>query len=234
MAIMMRFLLCATAAFLMGGTGCMAQVSTMGTTAMGIPSTPGAIVSSPLNGPSPFSATTQPGAPVTTLAPVPLALDPTTPGTSINCSSPAVQITTTPPAPLAVGSPSTTGVIKPSTSTAPGTISSSIGTIAPASPLGNPVIPTGCTSTPGNPTLSATALPLSTPTIASSASSLGAIQPDIAALGDTSIDPAAVVPTPNSAACSESVTMTLANPGMMAPANATGAVATPGVSPPGC
>jgi hypothetical protein len=45
------------------------------------------------------------------------------------------------------------------------------------------------------------------------------------------------VPTPNSAACSGGVTMSLANPAMMAPANATGATATPGVSspsPPGC
>jgi hypothetical protein len=43
------------------------------------------------------------------------------------------------------------------------------------------------------------------------------------------------VPTPNSAACSQSVTMSLANPAMMAPANATGATATPGVAPPaGC
>jgi hypothetical protein len=44
----------------------LAQVSTMGSTAMGLPSTPGAIVTSPLYGPSPFSATTQPGTPDTT------------------------------------------------------------------------------------------------------------------------------------------------------------------------
>jgi hypothetical protein len=57
----------------------------------------------------------------------------------------------------------------------------------------------------------------------------------VAASGDTTIDPTTgAVPTPNSAACSENVTMDLANPGMMAPANATGAAATPGVSPPGC
>src|SRR4051812_11730543 len=223
----MRYFLMATVALLANGTAATAQVSTMGTTAMGIPSTPGAIVSSPLNGPSPFSATTQPGAPDTTLAPVPLALDPTTPGTNINCSSPAIQITTTPPVPLAVGA-------TPPTPTAPATLGSTTGTIAPISGLGSPTISSGCTSTPGNPTISATALPLSTPMIASTPSP-GTIQPDIAALGDTSIDPAvAFVPTPNSAACSEDVTMTLANPGMMAPANATGAVATPGVSPPGC
>jgi hypothetical protein len=40
-----------------------------------------------------------------------------------------------------------------------------------------------------------------------------------------------VVPTPNTAACAQSVTMNLSTPGMMAPANATGADATPGVSP---
>jgi hypothetical protein len=43
-----------------------------------------------------------------------------------------------------------------------------------------------------------------------------------------------VVPTPNSASCRESVSMSLANPGAATPANATGAAATPGVSPAGC
>jgi len=43
-----------------------------------------------------------------------------------------------------------------------------------------------------------------------------------------------VMPTPNSAACNENVSMDLANPAMMAPANATGAAATPGVAPTGC
>jgi hypothetical protein len=44
-----------------------------------------------------------------------------------------------------------------------------------------------------------------------------------------------VMPTPNSAACSENISMDLAVPAMMASANATGAVATPGVAPPdGC
>ena len=68
----------------------------------------------------------------------------------------------------------------------------------------------------------------------------GVIQPPVAQLADTSIDPGMsmdVVPTPNTSACAESVTMSLSTPGMMAPANATGAAATPGVSPalpPGC
>jgi hypothetical protein len=42
------------------------------------------------------------------------------------------------------------------------------------------------------------------------------IPPAVAGLADTSIDPdLTVVPTPNSAACNENVTMNLANPGMM-------------------
>jgi len=55
-------------------------------------------------------------------------------------------------------------------------------------------------------------------------------------LAGTSIDPTpTVMPTPNTSACAESMTMNLATPGMMAPANATGATATPGVSSPsGC
>jgi hypothetical protein len=76
-------------------------------------------------------------------------------------------------------------------------------------------------------------LPLSTPLIPA-APPPGTIQPVVAELGGTSIDPATVMPTPNTSACAESATMYLAAPGMMAPANATGAAATPGVSPPGC
>ncbi|MBR1125262.1 hypothetical protein JQ628_27330 [Bradyrhizobium lablabi] len=78
-------------------------------------------------------------------------------------------------------------------------------------------------------------MPLSTPDIPNGAAP-GTIQPVVADLGGTSIAPTmAVVPTPNSSACLEGVTMDLANPGMMPPANATGAAATPGVTPqPGC
>src|SRR6266446_6052314 len=94
----MRRLLFTSATLLAGCTACLAQVSTMGSTAMGLSTTPGAIVISPLNGPSPFSATTQPGTPVTTLAPVPLASDPTTPGTVVTCSTPTGQITPGTPA----------------------------------------------------------------------------------------------------------------------------------------
>src|SRR5258707_368406 len=89
----MRRLLLTTAILLAGCSASLAQVSTIGSTAMGLPSTPGAIVSSPLTGPSPFSATTQPGTADTTLAPVPLASDPTTPGTVVTCSTPSGQIT---------------------------------------------------------------------------------------------------------------------------------------------
>src|SRR5712671_6408851 len=80
------------AALLLGCNASLAQISTMGSTAMGLASTPGTIVTSPLNGPSPFSATTQPGTPDTTLAPVPLASDPATPGTVVTCSTPTGQI----------------------------------------------------------------------------------------------------------------------------------------------
>jgi hypothetical protein len=83
------------------------------------------------------------------------------------------------------------------------------------------------------------ALPLSTAEIPGTPA-IGSIQTPVGQLADTSIDPGMspnVVPTPNTSACAESVTMNLATPGMMAPANATGAAATPGVSPaqpPGC
>jgi len=64
----------------------------------------------------------------------------------------------------------------------------------------------------------------------------GTIQPDMTQLVATSLDPTmTVAPTPNTSACAECTTMNLATPEMMAPANATGATATPGVSPPpGC
>src|ERR1700751_775666 len=117
----MRPLLFVAVALLGGCDASLAQVSTMGTTAMGLSSTPGAIVSSPLNGPSPFSAATQPGAPDTTLAPVPLASDPTTPGTVVICSPPTGQIAPgTPPVPVAsmAAMVSTVGMM-PSVSAAP-------------------------------------------------------------------------------------------------------------------
>src|SRR6267154_2748973 len=115
----MRRLLFTAAAMLVGCTACLAQVSTMGSTAMGLSSTPGAIVTSPLNGPGPFSATTQPGTPVTTLAPVPLASAPTTPGTVVTCSTPTGQITPGTPAVPVTSLPSTAAGTMPSISAAP-------------------------------------------------------------------------------------------------------------------
>jgi hypothetical protein len=55
-------------------------------------------------------------------------------------------------------------------------------------------------------------------------------------LAATILDPTmTVVPTPNTSACAENMTTYLAAPSTMVPANATGAAATPGVSPPaGC
>src|ERR1700751_3434849 len=103
----MRRLLFVAVALLGGCDASQAQVSTMGTTAMGLSSTPGTILTSPLNGPSPFSAATEPGAPDTTLAPVPLASDPTTPGTVVTCSPPTGQIAPGTPTVSAIGS--TTG-----------------------------------------------------------------------------------------------------------------------------
>jgi hypothetical protein len=299
----MRRLLFTITAMLVSCTTCLAQVSTMGSTAMGLSSTPGAIVTSPLNGPGPFSATTQPGTPVTTLAPVPLALDPTATGTSVNCSPGSAQTTssfptqTTSSAPVTAntsgGATSSTFAAPPGTieplgtivpqgtivilpqgtivppgtiietpgaSVAPGTSvaststtppmplgpsattstpisGSATGTIAPITVLGSSTVTGTCSLGQGNPSVNGAALPLFTPEIPSSPPP-GTIEPAVAPLGDTSIDPTTtVMPTPNTSACAESMTMNLSTPGTMAPANATGAAATPGVSPaspPGC
>jgi hypothetical protein len=87
---------------------------------------------------------------------------------------------------------------------------------------------------PGGPPTNGAALPLSTPAIPANPPP-GTIQQDIAQLGVTSIDPTvAVMPTPNTSGCAESMTMNLATRGTMAPANATGAAATPGIASPGC
>jgi hypothetical protein len=87
---------------------------------------------------------------------------------------------------------------------------------------------------PGGPPTNGAVLPLSTPEIPANLPP-GTIQQDVTQLGGTSIDPTmAVMPTPNTSACAESATINLSTPGTMAPANATGAAATPGVSPPGC
>src|SRR4030088_1103468 len=136
----MRRLLSTMAILLAGCSACLAQVSTMGTTAMGLSSTPGTIVTSPLSGPSPFSAMTQPGAPDTTLAPVPLASDPTIPGTVVTCSTPTGQIT-----------PGTPAVPITSLSSTSGTIGTTPSTPAAAT------IPTGPATSPTSTTASSTA-----------------------------------------------------------------------------
>ena len=201
----------AAAALLLGCNTSLGQVSTIGTTALGLATTPAAIITSPLNGPSPFSAATLPGTPDTTLAPLPLASDPTTPGTVVTCATPTGQIAPAPPTLPAIGSKT--------------------GTISPVSLLKSSSN-TVCSVIPGGPPTNGAALPLSTPEIPNGTPP-GAILPVITELGDTSIDPnLTVVPAPNSAACSEGVTMNLANPAMMTLANATGATATLGVSPP--
>ncbi|MGF6311638.1 hypothetical protein ABIB82_005699 [Bradyrhizobium sp. i1.8.4] len=268
----MRALLCVTVGLLMSGSACPAQVSTMGTTAMGIATTPGAIVSSPLSGPSPFSslfsAATIPGAPATTLASPPLAMDPTLPGTSVNCSPTAVELS---PSVLSVTSTSNSASASPTAMMSPlGTITSmsgptaspttggslaltlptavpviiegsvtgsTTGTVTPASALGSATPGSSCTSAPGNTLTNAAALPVSIPDIPPSPPP-GTIQSPTADLEptDTSISlVSSVMPTPNTAACTESISINLSNPATMAPANASGATATPGVSPPsGC
>jgi hypothetical protein len=127
------------------------------------------------------------------------------------------------------------------TSTALGTIptflvASTTGTISPVPPLGSSST-TLCSSLPGGPPTNSAALTLSTPEIQAGPPP-GTIQPDVTPLATTSLDPSmTVVPTPNTSVCAESATMYLMTPGTMAPANATGAAATPGVSslwPAGC
>lgn len=212
-----------------------AQVATTGSTAMSLPTVPGAVVISPLNSPGPFSATTEPGAPDTTLAPVPLASNPTTPGTVVVCAPPSNSPALAPAIPVV----SSTGLPMPG-SVAPvlpvmGQISSSTGTIPAAAPAGAGTTVT-CSSTPGGQTTSAASLPLSIPQVPANPVP-GTILEDTSGAGGTGIDPNAVVPSPNSSACMEGVSMNLASPATMLPANASGAAPTPGVSPippPGC
>src|SRR5437879_13162084 len=90
----MRRLLFTAATLLANRTVCVAQVSTMGSTAMGLPSTPATIVTSPLNGPTPFLATTQPGTPDTQRATLPLPSEPTIPANYIAGSVPTGQFKT--------------------------------------------------------------------------------------------------------------------------------------------
>ena len=232
---MKRIVFVAVLALLLGGSPIQAQVATTGSTAMDLPTVPGAIVISPLNSPGPFSATTEPNAPDTTLAPVPLASDPTMPGTVVVCAPPSTSPMPVPATPI-VTSPG----LSTSGSTAPilpvlGQTGSSTGTIPAAAPAGTGAA-VACSSTPGGQLAGAASLPLSIPQVPASPAP-GTIPADVSGAGGTGIDPNAVVPSPNSSACTEGVSMTLASPATMLPANASGAAPTPGVSPilpPGC
>ncbi|MGY4513116.1 hypothetical protein [Bradyrhizobium sp. USDA 3650] len=233
---MMRVAFAMMVACLLGFSPGQAQIATTGSTAMDLPTVPGAIVISPLNSPGPFSATTVPGAPDTTLAPVPLASDPTTPGTVVVCTPPSSSPMPVPATPTVspIGLPTSgiAGPILPVT----GQNSSSTGTIGAAAPAGTAAT-VACSSTPGGQVTSAASLPLSISQVPASPAP-GTILADTNGAGGTGIDPnAAVVPSPNSSACAEGVSMTLAQPATMLPANASGAAPTPGVSPilpPGC
>jgi len=233
---MMRIALATTLAFLLGVSPGQAQVATTGSTAMSLPTVPGAIVISPLNSPGPFSATTVPGAPDTTLAPVPLALDPTTPGTVVTCAQPSSSPVAVPAAPIVSATGASTSAIAAPILPATGQNGSSIGTISAAAPAGTGTTVT-CSSTPGGQVTSAASLPLSISQIPAGPAP-GTIAADTSGAGGTGIDPnATVVPSPNSSACMEGVSMNLASPATVLPANASGAASTPGVSPilpPGC
>src|SRR5258706_6778508 len=122
----------------------LAQVSTMGSTAMGLPTTPATIVTSPLNGPSPFSATTQPNSPDTTLAPVPLASDPTTPGTVVTCATPTGQIAPGTPTVPATSMLATGGAI----GTTPFTSATSAAPTIPTVPATSPTSTTASSTAP--------------------------------------------------------------------------------------
>lgn len=233
---MIRIGCAALAILLLGCSAGEAQVATTGSTAMSLPTVPGAIVTSPLNSPGPFSATTVQGAPDTTLAPVPLASDPTTPGTVVVCALPSTSPTSvsTMPTASSMGSP-TAGNVAP-TMPVMGQNGSSIGTISAAAPSGTGVT-VACSSTPGGAVASAASLPLSIPQVQAGPPP-GTIPVAISGDVGTGIDPSAVVaPSPNTSTCAESMTMNLASPATVLPANASGAAPTPGVSPilpPGC
>jgi hypothetical protein len=233
---MIRIVFATAIALLLGTSAGQAQVATTGSTAMDLPTVPGAIVISPLNSPGPFSATTVSGAPDTTLAPVPLASDPTTPGTVVVCAPPSSSPTPVPAtptvSPTGLSPPGIAAPILPVT----GQNGSSIGTISAAAPAGTGAT-VACSATPGGQVTSAASLPLSI-SQGPAGPAPGTILADISGAGATGIDPnAAVVPSPNSSACTEGVSMNLAEPATVLPANASGAATTPGVSPilpPGC
>src|SRR5258708_13199868 len=184
----MRRLLFTVAALLVGCNAGLAQVSTMGATAMRLPTIPATIVSYPLYGPGPFSATTLPGVPGTTLAPVPLASNPTVLGTVVTCATPIAQITpgtqavsvmppSSPPLVTLLAQLSSTVATPPLSMSLPamtsatplGTILTPIvvtppGNVSPTPPPGTPST-IACSSRPGGPPTNPPPLPLSPPEI---------------------------------------------------------------------
>src|SRR6266404_8772684 len=145
----MRRLLFTTIILLGGGSAGLAQVSTMGSTAMGLPTTPATIVTSPLNGPSPFSATTQPNSPGTTLAPVPLASDPTTPGTVVTCATPTGQIAPgTPAVPVISTSATGGGIVTTPFTSATSAASTTVPPTSPTSTTASSTAPVLLSATP--------------------------------------------------------------------------------------
>jgi len=226
---MIRIACAALATLLLGCSPGEAQVARTGSTAMDLPTVPGAIVTSPLNSPGPFSATTVPGAPDTTLAPVPLAMDPTTAGTVVVCAPPSAFPM---PVPVTSSAPSTglpvSGSITPIVPLQGGS-ASSIGTIAAAAPLGTGVA-AACSSSPALTGANAASLPLTIPQVLAGPppGTIPAVVGDDVGIG---IDPGAIAPSPNTSACVEGMTMNLGAPATVLPANASDAAPTPGVSP---
>src|SRR3981081_2351470 len=187
----MRHLLFTTAILLAGCDPGLAPGFTMGSTAMGLPSTPGTIVTSPLNGPSPFSATTQPNSPGTTLAPVPLASDPTTPGTVVTCATPTGQIAPGTPAVPVISMSATGGGIVTTPFTSVTSSAPTIPTVpatSPASTTASSTAPALLSATPATSFL--TDFPGSTVPVASS--------PLAGAATATSAPTASTVPTKGS------------------------------------
>src|SRR4051812_48287581 len=157
---MIRIVFATVMALLLGASPGQAQVATMGSTAMDLPTVPGAIVISPLNSPGPFSSATVSNAPDTTLAPVPLASDPTTPGTVVVCAPPSTFPAPVPATPVVTSTGLPTPGIAAPISPLTGQTGSAIGTIATAAPAGTATTVT-CSSTPGGLVMGAASLPLS-------------------------------------------------------------------------
>ena len=206
------------AALLLGCNASLAQVSTMGTTAMGLSSTPGTIVTSPLSGPSPFSATTQPGTPDTTLAPLPLASDPTIPGTVVICSTPSGQIT---PGAPAVQAPSPSSMAGTAGMTPSPPMTPTVPANSPTPATGSAIVPLTFSQQPETSSTSLfpnTTIPVRQP-------------PALPALPSPSITPVPVPPPSTVRSAVSTTTMTSSSttmsPTSMTPAASLGTIPTP-------